>query len=96
MSKVLARVKRAKKQKIINLTDASKSTANPQLIIKEHDVLASHSAAVGVIDSEQLYYLMSRGLTKRQATELIIMSNIEDVIKFVSDKKLLNEILKNN
>ncbi len=46
--------------------------ANPLLYIDEYDVEAAHGAAIGRIDEEELYYLMSRGLTEREAQMLII------------------------
>ncbi|MFP4077668.1 MAG: SufB/SufD family protein, partial [Candidatus Izemoplasmataceae bacterium] len=56
----------------IVLSKHARLDANPFLLIDEFDVEASHGAAIGQIDEEQLYYLMSRGLTKARAEELII------------------------
>ncbi|MFW5914011.1 MAG: SufB/SufD family protein [Bacillota bacterium] len=56
----------------IVLSKKARLDANPFLLIDEFDVEASHGAAIGQIDEEQLYYLMSRGLTKSRAEELII------------------------
>ena len=56
----------------IVLSKQARLDANPFLLIDEYDVEASHGAAIGQIDEEQLYYLMSRGLTKKRAEELII------------------------
>ena len=72
----------------------AKAVANPQLAIKEYDVIAGHSAAVGRVDDEQLYYLMSRGLTKTDSLSLIIMSNLQETVKSITDTKLLKRILK--
>ena len=68
--------------------------ANPQLQINEYDVAAGHSATVGRVDEEQLYYLMSRGLTKHESIELIIMSNIETALAELDNKKLAKSVLK--
>ena len=38
---------------------------NPILIIDEYDISAGHAATVGKIEEEALFYLMSRGLTKK-------------------------------
>lgn len=56
----------------IILSKSARLDANPFLLIDEYDVEASHGAAIGQIDEEQLYYLMSRGLTRKRAEELII------------------------
>ncbi|PKK95810.1 MAG: hypothetical protein CVV59_01840 [Tenericutes bacterium HGW-Tenericutes-4] len=80
--------------KIINLTHTCKSTANPQLIINEYDVKAGHSAGVGQVDEDSLYYLMSRGLNKRDSLELIIMSHANELLEKLTDKKQLKNVLK--
>ncbi|MGA2286125.1 MAG: Fe-S cluster assembly protein SufD [Dehalococcoidia bacterium] len=45
----------------------------PVLEIEAHDVArCSHGATVSSVDEEQLYYIMSRGLSRREATEAIV------------------------
>ncbi len=44
----------------------------PSLEIDANDVKASHGSTTGKVDEEQIYYLMSRGLTEKQAERLII------------------------
>lgn len=80
--------------KVINLTNEANSSANPQLLIDEHDVKASHSATIGKVDSKQLYYLMSRGLNKNKAIELIVMANVTNMLDKITNKKLLQTMLK--
>lgn len=82
------------KTKIINLSDTAKSIANPQLVINEYDVKAGHSANVGRLDDEQIYYLMSRGLTKQKAIELILMAYVNQSVEKINNKKLKNKVLK--
>lgn len=77
--------------KIINLSDTCKTVANPQLYIDNYDVQAGHSVAVGQIDEEQLYYLMSRGLTKSSATKLIVMGLADTVIENLEDNEVKNQ-----
>ena len=80
--------------KAITLTDNANVITNPQLIINEYDVSAKHKTTVGQIDTEQLYYLMSRGIAKNKAVELLIMANINEIASNVIDIKTKNEILK--
>ncbi len=80
--------------KIINLTDQARSIANPQLIINEYDVKAGHAASVGRLDEEQLYYLMSRGLTKPQAVELLLMAYLNETLDQITFDTLKEEVLK--
>jgi Fe-S cluster assembly protein SufD len=76
------------KTKIINLKDTTTSVAKPELVINEYDVKAGHSAAVGTIDEEQIYYLMTRGLTKAEATNLIITSYITPYFELFNKKQI--------
>ena len=62
--------------KIILFDEYSKGTASPVLKIDENDVVASHGAVVGQISDEHMFYLMSRGLTKKEARALIILGYI--------------------
>jgi Fe-S cluster assembly scaffold protein SufB len=58
--------------RVLLLDDKSQATAEPQLEIEANDVKASHAAAVGQIDEEQLFYLESRGLKRSIAESLIV------------------------
>ena len=52
----------------------SLSQINPNLYIDHYDVEASHSAYVGEFKESELFYLMSRGLTKRSSKFLLLKS----------------------
>ncbi len=54
------------------LDKESKSETIPTLKIYEEDVQASHEATVGKVSEEQLFYLMSRGLSEQEAISLIV------------------------
>lgn len=58
--------------KLLMLDDKSMAIAEPELEIENNEVKASHSASVGRIDEEQLFYLESRGVEKKEAEKLII------------------------
>jgi len=62
----------------------SRLDANPLLLIDEYDVEASHGAAIGKIDEDQLYYLMSRGLTHKNAQRLIISGFLSPLISLMA------------
>lgn len=66
------------------------ASANPYLFIDEFDVKASHAAGVGKMDEEHLYYLQSRGLTKKQAMQLITYGYLKPVIEVI-DNQMLKE-----
>lgn len=79
--------------KIVNLKDTAQSVANPQLIINEYDVKAGHAAAVGRVDEDQLYYLMSRGLKKHEAIELLVMSFANEYFEKINDKSKVKKVV---
>jgi len=64
------------------------ASANPYLYIDEYDVKASHAAGVGKMDEEHLYYLQSRGLTKKQAMQLITYGYLKPVIEVIDNEML--------
>ena len=49
--------------------------------MENNESYIEHEATVSKVSEEQLFYLMSRGLTEEQATELIIMGFIEPFAK---------------
>jgi Fe-S cluster assembly protein SufD len=75
---------------VITLSDESKVDANPYLLIDEYDVFAGHGAGIGQVDEEQLYYMMSRGMSKREAEKLIILGFLYPIIEMI-DSDLIKE-----
>lgn len=65
----------------IILDDISKSDTIPFNFVQNNKSRIEHEASVSKISEEQLFYLMSRGLTKEQATEMIVMGFIEPFAK---------------
>lgn len=65
----------------IILDDYSFSDTIPTNTVRNSDVFLEHEATVSKISEEQLFYLMSRGLTEEQATEMIVMGFIEPFAK---------------
>ena len=62
----------AQNAKIIVFDKAAKGKASPILKIDENDVVASHSAIVGRVNDDHLFYLTSRGLKENEARALIV------------------------
>ena len=63
------------------LDEESRSDTIPNNQTKNNDSYIEHEATVSKISEEQLFYLMSRGLTKEQATQMIVMGFIEPFSK---------------
>lgn len=63
------------------LDENSIANTYPALQIDTNDVSVAHEARVGKIGDEQLFYLMSRGLSEEQAMRLIVGGFIEPIVK---------------
>ncbi len=59
------------------LDEKSTSDTVPTNMMLNNDSIIEHEATVSKVSEDQLFYLMSRGLTKAQATEMIVMGFIE-------------------
>ncbi len=59
----------------------SRSDTYPYIEVEEQDVQIEHEASVSRIGEEQLFYLMSRGLTEAEASSMIVSGFIEPLIK---------------
>jgi len=57
--------------------DGSKSHTIPHMDIKNQNVTIEHEATVSRVSEEQLFYLMSRGLSEEQALAMVVMGFIE-------------------
>jgi Fe-S cluster assembly scaffold protein SufB len=63
------------------LAKKSRSVAIPSLEIDQPDVRrASHSSSVGPIDESQIFYLMSRGISRDLARKFIVLGFLEPVV----------------
>ena len=63
------------------LDSDSRSDTYPYIEVEEQDVQIEHEASVSKIGEEQLFYLMSRGLTEAEASSMIVSGFIEPLIK---------------
>ena len=63
------------------LDPQSRSDTYPVIEIDEDDVTIGHEASVSKIGEEQLFYLMSRGLSTEEATTMVVSGFIEPLVK---------------
>ncbi len=63
------------------LDDASRSDTYPYMEIEEADTQIGHEATVSKVGEDQLFYLMSRGLTEDEATSMVVAGFIEPIVK---------------
>jgi Fe-S cluster assembly protein SufB len=59
----------------------SRSDTYPYMEIEEADAEIGHEATVSKVGEEQLFYLMSRGLSEEEATSMIVAGFIEPIVK---------------
>ncbi len=59
------------------LDEGSRSDTYPYIDIQEDDTTMTHEATVGKISQDQVFYLMSRGLTENEATNLVVQGFLE-------------------
>lgn len=80
------------------LDDLSGSDTFPTNIIENTSSTIEHEASVSKISEEQLYYLMSRGLSEEEATRMIVLGFIEPFTRELPMEYAveLNQLLKMN
>ena len=66
--------------------------AKPILLIDEFDCFANHGASIGKMSDEDLFYLMSRGLTKNEAFLLILQGIINPYLASIPREEIRNSL----
>ena len=81
--------------KALLISANSEFDSKPELEIYADDVKCSHGSTSGNVDENSIHYLMTRGLTKKEATQLLINGFLKEIIseiksdtikKFVENK----------
>ncbi|MCH4354626.1 Fe-S cluster assembly protein SufD [Staphylococcus sp. HMSC068D03] len=78
--------------RVLMLSENARGDANPILLIDEDDVEAGHAASVGRVDPEQLYYLMSRGISQKEAERLVIHGFLDPVVRELPIKDVKRQL----
>ena len=76
------------------LSKTAKSKALPMLLCSEDDVQGNHSNSAGKIDEDKLYYIMARGISKKEAQKLIVKAKFSGVLEKLQDEDLKNELIE--
>ena len=72
----------------ILLSDSAKVNTKPQLEIWADDVKCSHGCTVGQLDEDALFYLMSRGISRKDATSLLLSAFSTDITDKIDDEDI--------
>lgn len=76
------------------LDQRADANALPGLEILANDVKCSHGATTGNIDSDELFYMLSRGIPHRVAMQLIVLGFFEEIIEKLGSDSLAENIRK--
>jgi Fe-S cluster assembly protein SufD len=80
------------RENTLMLSDDSEADASPKLIINNHDTEASHSATVGQVDREDLFYLTSRTISERDARNMLVEGFFVPVLEEVAVDELSEDL----
>jgi Fe-S cluster assembly protein SufD len=71
--------------KALLVNDKAEFNSKPELEIYADDVKCSHGSSSGNIDEDSLYYLMSRGLNKKESTNLLTKGFLNDILELIKN-----------
>ena len=74
------------------MSDRATVDTRPELEIQANDVRCTHGATIGKIDEEILFYLMSRGIDRKEAERLVIKGFFEPVLERIPDIKMVEKL----
>jgi len=80
------------RENTLMLSDDSEADASPKLIINNHDTEASHSATVGQVDQEDLFYLTSRTISERDARNMLVEGFFVPVLEEIEVDELREDL----
>lgn len=76
------------------LSPEAKAETKPALEILANDVRCTHSATIGKVDPEELFYLQTRGIAQQKATRLIVAGFFAPILDKIEDKKVKGDVEK--
>ena len=76
------------------LSDKARSLSLPMLLCSEEDVEGSHSSASGKIGEKELFYILSRGFSEKEAKKLLVRARFNKIIDNISNEKYKMDVVK--
>ena len=80
------------RENTLMLSDDSEADASPKLIIHNHDTEASHSATVGQVDQEELFYMVSRSVPERRARNMLVEGFFVPVLEEIEVEEFRDDL----
>jgi len=74
------------------LSRKAEATSLPNLEIEADDVRCSHAATVGHLDEDELFYILSRGIPRREAERLVVFGFFGEVLERLPLPDVVNEL----
>ncbi|GEM_PF-1246302 len=83
---------------VLLLSDRARVNTSPSLEVEDSRVQASHSATISGLEKEDLFYLRSRGWSRKQAERLLVYGFAADSLKYLEDEEKVRaeEFLQRN
>lgn len=75
------------------LSDTARSLALPMLLCSEEEVEGNHSSSAGKVGDKELFYIMSRGFTKKEAMKLMVKAKFNKILENIKSEELREQIL---
>ena len=72
--------------------DKSKFLTKPELEIYADDVICSHGSTCGAIDADSLFYLTSRGVSRKEAIGMLIIAFLDEAVQEIDNNEIADEI----
>ncbi|OYR40490.1 MULTISPECIES: Fe-S cluster assembly protein SufD [unclassified Halorubrum] len=80
------------RENTLMLSDDAEADASPKLIIHNHDTEASHSATVGQVDAEDLFYLESRTIDSHTARNMLVEGFFVPVLEEIAVDEFRDDV----
>ena len=80
------------RENTLMLSDDAEADASPKLIIHNHDTEASHSATVGQVDAEDLFYLESRSIDSHTARNMLVEGFFVPVLEEIAVDEFRDDV----
>jgi Fe-S cluster assembly protein SufD len=74
------------------LSNQAEATSLPNLEIEADDVRCSHAATVGHLDQEELFYIMTRGVSRHDAERLVVFGFFGEVLERLPMPQVVEEL----
>ena len=75
------------------LSDSARSIALPVLLCSEEDIEGNHSSSAGKAGEKELFYIMSRGFSLKEAMKLLVRARFNKILENIENEVLREEIL---